>query len=335
MRARVLAGTVLTSVVFASAVLVSSVGTASAATTIDLIAGKTVDVGDVTISNDSANIFVKIVPTGGACITQSHLAAAIAPGALPQTRTGNAIPGKFPYAHTYRSSCPTADQYTVPLSAIAGYVPGAAVYLAVHAEVTQAGSTDRDTAWASGVGFPGANWSTYASVKLTPEVLTFDEFTLSPGGEQPIPSGYGGFAWNQAGVFQPSGTQYGGYATKSAPNLGFIAEAGSFEVAGYPSPGGTPATATASDFTFIGAWFSAVYRDGLLLTVDAYDDGVLVGHKTVTVNRFGPTWFAFDDATDAERFESIDRIAMVADDNDVTTWDYFGFDDFTYFPSVA
>jgi hypothetical protein len=209
------------------------------------------------------------------------------------------------------------------------------VYVAVHAEVVLPGATDRETAWANGVGFPGKNWSTYVSAALTPDVLTFDEFPLAAGGEQPLPNGCGGFAWNQAGVFRPSATQYDGYAVKSVPNLGFIAEAGGFQGDGYPSAPGTPATATAADFSFVGAWFSAVYRNGMVLTITAYDDGVVVGQKTVTVDKLGPTWVAVDDAGDGQRFESIDRISLSADDGLATTWDYFGFDDFTYFPAVA
>jgi hypothetical protein len=53
------------------------------------------------------------------------------------------------------------------------------------------------------------------------------------------------------------------------------------------------------------------------------------------VDRFGPTLVTFDDPSDGQRFESIDRIEMSADDGDAATWDYFGFDDFTFIPSIA
>ena len=62
---------------------------------------------------------------------------------------------------------------------------------------------------------------------------------------------------------------------------------------------------------------------------------MLVGQTTFVVDRFGPTWFQFDSLT---RFASIDRVEMTANDGfatgDQTTWDYFGFDDFTYVPAV-
>jgi hypothetical protein len=334
MRVRALLGVLSTAVLLAG-VVVASPGAAHAATTVDLLADQSVDVGDVTIGNDSANLFITLVPASGVCLKQDHLAVAASASQLPQTRTGNAIPGKFPYGRSFKV-CAASDSYTVPLASIAGYVPGAVVYVAVHAEVSLPGSDQRTTAWANGYGFPGANWSTFVNARLNPEVLTFDEFTLVAGAEQPLPNGYGGFDWNQAGVFRPNPpAQYGGYAVRSTPNLGFIAEAGGFEVPGYPSPAGTPATATASDFTFIGAWFSAVYRNQLPITITAYDDGAVVGTVTATVDTFGPTWFAVDGANDGQRFESIDRIALSADDQSDSTSDYFGFDDFTYFPAVA
>jgi hypothetical protein len=87
--------------------------------------------------------------------------------------------------------------------------------------------------------------------------------------------------------------------------------------------------------TFVGAWFSAAQRDGLVLTVTAYDNGVVVGQRTVSINRNGPTWIGFDDPADVQRFESIDRLTMSADDGNDSTWDYFGIDDMTFFPGVA
>jgi hypothetical protein len=333
MRMRLVFGVVSTAALLAGAVVASS-SAAHAATTVKLLADQTVYVGDVTIANDSANLYITIVPASGVCVRQDHLAVASSGSQLPQTRSGNAVPGKFPYGRSF-TTCPASDTYTVPLASVAGYVPGASVYVAVHAEVSRPGSTQRTTAWATGVGFPGANWSSFVSAKLAPEVLTFDEFQLDAGGEQPIPDGYGGFDWDEAGVFRPNlPAQYGGYAVKSAPNLGFIAEAGGFDVPGYDLPAGTPATATASDFTFIGAWFSGTFR-ALDVTITAYDDGLVVGQVTVQVPMGGPNWFAVDGLNDGQRFESIDRIAFSADDGSASTSDYFGFDDFTYFPAVA
>jgi hypothetical protein len=67
-------------------------------------------------------------------------------------------------------------------------------------------------------------------------------------------------------------------------------------VDGYPAPAGSRPVAQ-GDMSFVGAWFSAAQWDQLPITVSAYDDGVLVGRKTIAVDRNGPTWFSCDDMT--------------------------------------
>jgi hypothetical protein len=300
---------------------------------IDLLVGHNIDVGDVTVVGDGTNLHLQLHAASGYCLTIAHVAVAGSWQQIPQTTKGNPIPGRFPYKRSY-DPCATGDEFVVALASIAGYQPGAPVTVAVHADVVVSATGDSQSAWAQGSGFPGANWSTYADVKLLPSVLGFDDIDLADGAEQPMPVGYGGFAWDQTGVFNPAVGRYGGYAVKSEPNLAFIAEAADFNVDGYPSPPGSPITALGSDYSFVGAWFSATYRDGLVITVTAYDDGVMVGRKQITATMGGPTWFAFDDPLDAQRFESIDRLELNANDGDPSTWDYFGMDDFTYFPSV-
>ena len=309
--------------------LVTAQPSAASTGPIDLLAGKSVDVGDVTVQSDGSRVRL-LTRSTGACIAGVQAAVAGSPQLIPQTKKGNAIPGRFPAAKEY-TPCTTDAEVFIALSSIPGYVAGQPVYVALHADVILADGQS-DSAWAEGSGFPGANWSSYTSVSLLPTVLTFDEVPLAEGAEQPIPAGYGGLAWDQVGVYNPDGTW--GYATKSETNIAFIAEASTFEVDGYPSPAGSPAVAQ-GDMAFVGAWFSAAQRDGLAITVRAYDDGALVGQKTITVNRNGPTWFSFDDPNDGQRFESIDRLEMNANDGDPTTWDYFGVDDFTYFPGFG
>ena len=306
---------------------------------IDLIAGKSVDVGDVLITYDSQNVVVELTMESGWCVAKVHLAAASAEGEFPQTKKGNPIPGQFPVKKKY-DPCATSGSFTVPLSSIAGLEAGAAPHVALHAEVVRSELEEHESAWAEGGGFDGANWATYATASRVPIVLGFDDIALANGEEQPLGS-YGDFNWVQTGVFNPDEAtgQYGGYAAKSPENLAFIAEAGGFQVGGYPGEPGDPLQALNSspsgEFDFVGAYFSAVYTDGLAITVSGFDDGVLVGTKTVSVDRFGPTLITFDDQFDGQRFESIDRLDMAADDGDWRTWDYFGVDDFTYLPSVS
>ena len=75
--------------------------------------------------------------------------------------------------------------------------------------------------------------------------------------------------------------------------------------------------------------------DDLPITVKAYDDGVLVGQQTTLVDRNGPTWVGYDDPNDGQRFESIDRLEINANDGDPATMDYFGLDDMTFFPGLG
>src|SRR5262245_3428170 len=283
------------------------------------LVGRSTDIGDVTLQTDGTRVRV-LVHTTGASITGLHVALAGSTWWLPPT-AGSAILGQLPVARKYTPATTDAE-VDVPVSGIRGYVPGRRIYVALYANLVMANGRT-DAAWGLGSAVPGTD------VKPVPTVLTFDETPLAEGAEQPIPAGYGGLTWDQVGIYNPNATF--GYATKSGSNLAFIAEASHFEVDGYPSPAGSPAVAQ-GDMSFVGAWLSAAQRDQLPITVSAYDDGALVGRKTITVDRNGPTWFSFDDPNDGQRFESIDRLEMTANDGDPTTPDYFGFDDMTYYP---
>jgi hypothetical protein len=57
---------------------------------------------------------------------------------------------------------------------------------------------------------------------------------------------------------------------------------------------GQPASVTGTTFNFIGADLTAAWNNGLSVTVDGYDNGVLVDEKTVVVNTTAPTFFQFD-----------------------------------------
>ena len=97
--------------------------------TADLFAGQTTDVGDVFVWNDATNLYVEIVIAAGWCMTESHTAVASTVAGIPQTRTGNPIPGKFAYGFSY-DPCAEGDIFTVPLSGF-----DATPVIAVHAKV--------------------------------------------------------------------------------------------------------------------------------------------------------------------------------------------------------
>jgi VCBS repeat-containing protein len=160
-------------------------------------------------------------------------------------------------------------------------------------------------------------------------ILSFDDVPgglLGDGAEQPLTT-YGGFTWTQAGIYNPDGAL--GYTTSSGSTLAFFAEARGFEVPGYPAPAGSPLSVERTDgqdFIFYSANFSAAFGTSVAITVRAYDDAVLVGEVTITAPFGDAPNFDFGLQYPGQRFTSIDRLEFSAPD-------YFGLDDFAYFPS--
>ncbi len=149
-----------------------------------LVAGRTTRMGTVTVSNSETTLYVQISCDEGWAMTRSQVAVGCALSELPQTRSGNPIPGRFPYKDSY---CPAArqDLYAIPLSA----TPCGGLFIAVHADVIRRNFDDRDDdgdddrkddrkddrdddkddredgceegAWGEGEPFPGANWAMF------------------------------------------------------------------------------------------------------------------------------------------------------------------------------
>src|SRR5215475_3641543 len=113
----------------ATFVLVTAQPSAASAGPIDLLAGKSTDVGDVTVQSDGTRLRLLTHATGGACIAGVQAAVAGSPQLIPQTKKGNAIPGRFPAAKEY-APCTTDAELFVPLSSVPGYVAGQPVYVA-------------------------------------------------------------------------------------------------------------------------------------------------------------------------------------------------------------
>ena len=135
----------------------------------NLIAGQTIDVGDIYVSNDNTNIFISIAMDPNWEITQGHVAVATNLEGIPQTKSGNPKVGQFPYKGLL--------QYTIPLPN--GADAGDKIIIAVHAVVqgTQGGlyCGQEETAWGrycdAGGGtsgdFEGNNWATYLIYTVT------------------------------------------------------------------------------------------------------------------------------------------------------------------------
>src|SRR5262245_19326926 len=94
----------------------------SGATTapINLLVGQSTDVGDITVQSDGTRVRL-LTRTDGACIAGLHAAVAGSPQLIPQTKKGNAIPGRFPLSREY-TPCTHDSAVFVARSSLAGYV---------------------------------------------------------------------------------------------------------------------------------------------------------------------------------------------------------------------
>jgi len=113
----------------------------------DLLAGQTIDVGEVQVWNDAGNLYVKyIVDKAGWCLTETHLAVDTVLDNIPQTKKGNPIPGKFEYKKEH-DPCVTEYTYTIPLD----WGCNESLFIAAHAVVIEVlGDGCTDPFWATG-----------------------------------------------------------------------------------------------------------------------------------------------------------------------------------------
>ena len=129
----------------------------------DLIAGRTIPVGRVSVTFDTGHLSVTYLLSAGWQMTESHVAVAQDAAGIPQTKTHNPIPGKFPFSMRHAPPV-TGYTYVVDLGAL-GLAEAAAVCIAAHAEVQQVDGegnvVQQESAWAAGVQFAGPNWATY------------------------------------------------------------------------------------------------------------------------------------------------------------------------------
>jgi len=130
--------------------------TPSDGTVFQLIAGRTINVGTVTVfTTNQGQLVVKYQTTGVWSIRETHLELALRPQDFPQTKAG-ATPGQFDYGGP-QSAGTRAIQYVFDLGT--GVPPGTTLHVGAHAVVTGNGN---ETAWSAGKRF-GSNWFTYST----------------------------------------------------------------------------------------------------------------------------------------------------------------------------
>lgn len=127
-----------------------------------LLAGQTIPAGSVTVSNDGQDLLVTYHTDGDWLITETHLHVATRPEDLPQTRKGNAIPGRFDYKGAYDDGV-TEATHSITL---ANWPAGTQLYIAAHCVVVSTAGSE--TAWGNGFDFPGNNWAMYFAYTVQP-----------------------------------------------------------------------------------------------------------------------------------------------------------------------
>lgn len=123
--------------------------------TTDLIAGQYYLAGHIYVTMDATKVYVTYSTVDNWRIKGTHLYVGDC-NKIPQTGTGNPIPGKFPLATSNPSGVQQVT-FTINKSDL-----GDCFCIAAHADVSRPGQSE--TAWAKGDNFPGSNWAMYFSL---------------------------------------------------------------------------------------------------------------------------------------------------------------------------
>ncbi|HVL99070.1 MAG TPA: hypothetical protein VM324_07245 [Egibacteraceae bacterium] len=136
-----------------------------------LLAGQTINVGQVCVSHDATDLIVTYRTTGGWVLTETHLAVGNEVGDIPATRrganAGQPTPGHFPHKARHSPAVNTYS-YTMPLGDLD---PAEGMVVAAHAKVQRVvdDTTAEESAWGAGQRFvQRGNWATYFWYSSTP-----------------------------------------------------------------------------------------------------------------------------------------------------------------------
>ncbi|MBS1512190.1 MAG: hypothetical protein JST86_15180 [Bacteroidetes bacterium] len=127
-------------------------------TTVNLMAGQTINAGSITVTNDADFIYVTYTTANGYVLTQTHLYVGDCAG-IPVNNPGNPIPGQFPYSSPHSNI--TTYTYQVPISAIPA---GGCGCIAAHCVVVKLNASgqviETQTGWGSGtqINLGSGNW---------------------------------------------------------------------------------------------------------------------------------------------------------------------------------
>lgn len=103
--------------------------------TVPLCAGQSIDLGTVTVTNDDMHLHVTFsIDEPGWYLEETHVAVADTLAGIPQTRTGNPVPGRFPYSCDSIAALDTSCTVTIPLG---DWCAGDTLVVAAHAAVIE------------------------------------------------------------------------------------------------------------------------------------------------------------------------------------------------------
>jgi hypothetical protein len=128
------------------------------ATTVDLVAGQTINAGNVSVINDGSFIYVTYTTANGYTLKKTHLYVGNC-ALIPVNNAGNPVPGQFPYKAAHNNA--TTYTVTVPISAIPA---GSCGCIAAHASMQKLNGSgqviESQTGWGSGtlINPNGGNW---------------------------------------------------------------------------------------------------------------------------------------------------------------------------------
>jgi hypothetical protein len=159
-----------------------------------LTAGQTINVGNVTVTNDATNLYVTYNLNAPATFGTIHLWVGTDLNNLPKSGGGAPIPGQFRYHATptglsYTFTIPLQDGVFIDVAQACSPVP-AKVYIVAHAEVDTNGSQagGGETAWGGDTPGPGRRWWFYGAYTMCctttepPPELTGCETAFAKGG---------------------------------------------------------------------------------------------------------------------------------------------------------
>jgi len=135
-----------------------------AETCYDFLAGQTILVGSVCISNDDDNLYVKYQTTEEWLLNEAHLFVGKDISQTPTTKKGNPQIGQFPYKQEGINT--NYYEFIVPRYSVGAIECGDQIFFTAHASVQKLigdGTYQEETAWAEGERFvERGNWAMFS-----------------------------------------------------------------------------------------------------------------------------------------------------------------------------